>query len=345
MKTYQRGLELATGQGGAPLRGAADMHVGISEILRERDDLMGAAQHLRQATELGDENGLPQNPYRSRVAAARIRQAEGDPEAALQLLDEAGGLYANDFSPDVRPVEALKARAWIAQGKLAEAMGWARESGLSAADSLSYVREFEHITMARLLLALGTQDRSDDRIGEAIGLLDRLLLAAEDGGRTGSTIEILVIQALARRAGNDVPGALASLERAVPLAEPEGYVRTFVDEGPPMTALLKLASKQAKAPASVRRLIAAATAADGGRPVDSPLVEPLSERELEVLRLLESDLDGPDIARELTVSLATMRTHTRNIYAKLGVNNRRAAVRRAAELGLLSRTRAGRPSA
>ena len=345
MRTYQRGLELATGHGGLVLRGAADMHVGISEILRERDDLVGATQHLQQAGELGEENGLPQNPYRSRVAAARIRQAEGDPKAALELLAEAGRLYANDFSPDVRPVDALKARVWIAQEKLSEAMGWARESGLSAADDLSYVREFEHIALARLILAQGVRDRSDDRIGEAIDLLERLLAAADDGGRTGSVIEILIVQTLARRARDDVPGALASLGRAVALAEPEGYVRVFIDEGPPMAALLKLAAKQPSAPSNVRRLLAAVVKTEGRTPVDQPLIEPLSERELEVLRLLESDLGGPDMARELTVSLATVRTHTRNVYAKLGVNNRRAAVRRAAELGLLSRTRDRRPTA
>ena len=158
-------------------------------------------------------------------------------------------------------------------------------------------------------------------------------------------IEILVVQALARRARNDVPGALASLERAVALAEPEGYVRVFADEGPAMAGLLRLATQQRDASGYLRRLLAATVTPAARAPADQPLIEPLSERELDVLRLLESDLDGPDIARELTVSLATVRTHTRNIYAKLGVNNRRAAVRRAAELGLLSRARDGRPTA
>jgi LuxR family maltose regulon positive regulatory protein len=337
MRTYERGLELATGPGATALRGAADMHVGISEILRERDDLAGAARHLREATDLGEENGLPQNPYRSRVAAARIRQAEGDPAAALELLAEARRLYATDFSPELRPVDALKARVWIAQGMLSEASGWARERGLSAADDLTYVREFEHITLARLILAHGARDRSDERIGEAIDLLGRLLVAAEEGGRTGSLIEILVVQALARRARDDVPGALASLERAVALGEPEGYVRVVADEGPAMAGLLRLTAQQRNASSYVRRLLFATVTPAARTPVDQPLIEPLSERELNVLRLLESDLDGPDIARELTVSLATVRTHTRNIYAKIGVNNRRAAVRRAAELGLLSR--------
>jgi LuxR family maltose regulon positive regulatory protein len=233
---------------------------------------------------------------------------------------------------------------WIAQGNLSAAWGWAREHGVTAADELSYLHEFEHTTLARLLLAQGTRDRADDRIAAAIELTERLLAAADDGGRKGSAIDILVVQALARHARDEVTGALDSLARAVALAEPEGYVRVFLDEGPPMTALLRLAAKERKAPRYVRRLLAAAVA-EGPTPVEQPLIEPLSERELEVLRLLESELDGPEIARELTVSLATVRTHTRSIYAKLGVNSRRAAVRRAGELGLLSRTRDRRPTA
>ncbi len=153
------------------------------------------------------------------------------------------------------------------------------------------------------------------------------------------------MQALARHALDDPAGALTSLARAVALAEPEGYVRVFIDEGPPMAALLKRAAKERKASSYVRRLLAAVVTVEGWMPVEQPLVEPLSERELEVLRLLGGELDGPDIARELSVSLATVRTHTRSIYAKLGVNSRRAAVRRAAELGLLSRTRYRRPTA
>jgi LuxR family transcriptional regulator, maltose regulon positive regulatory protein len=337
MSIHQRSLERATGpEGGAVLRGAADMHVGMSEILRERDDLAGATQHLRTATELGEENGLPQNPYRSRVAAARIRQAEGDLDGALELLDEAERRYVGDFSPDVRPVAALKARVWITQGRLLEAWGWARRHRVAAADELSYLHEFEHATLARLLLAQGTRDGADRGIGEATELAERLLAAAEEGGRTGSAIDILVVQALARHARGDPAGALASLARAVALAEPEGYVRVFIDEGPPMVVLLKLAARQPAAPSYLRRLVDAAVTTRGQQPGEQPLIEPLSERELDVLRLLASDLDGPDMARELSVSLATVRTHTRNVYAKLGVNNRRAAVRRAAELGLLS---------
>jgi LuxR family maltose regulon positive regulatory protein len=146
-----------------------------------------------------------------------------------------------------------------------------------------------------------------------------------------------VLQALAQLSDGDVPAALASLKHALTLAEPEGYVRVFVDEVPPMASLLGLAAKNGIAPPYVRRLLAAVIKTEESAPVDQRLIEPLSERELDVLRLLGTDLDGPEIARELIVSLNTVRTHTKNIYAKLGVNNRRAAVRRAKELDLLSR--------
>lgn len=345
MRTYERGLQLATEQGGPALRGAADMHVGISELFRERNDLEAASEHLRTSRELGDEKGLPQNPYRSRVAAARIRQAEGDLDGALELLTGAERLYVGDFSPNVRPIAALKARVWIAQGKLSEARGWAQQRGLSAADDLTYVQEFEHISLAAVLLAQGIHDGADHLIAEAADLTERLLTAAEDGGRHGLAIEILVVKALACHTRGDSAGAMASLDLAMALAEPEGYVRVFIDEGPRMAALLKLAAKQPNAPSYARRLLAAVVTADGAAAGTQPLIEPLSERELEVLRLLETDLSGPDIARELVVSLSTVRTHTQNIYAKLGVNSRRAAVRRAAELDLLTRTRDRRTGA
>ena len=339
MRTYEQALQHAPQQGGSVLRGTADMYVGMSEIHRERDDLRAATQQLLLSQELGEHIGLPQNRYRWRVAMARIRQAEGDLSGALDLLNEAERLYVGDFFPDVRPVPALTARVRVAQGEWGEALGWARGRGLSADDDLSYLREFEHITLARVLLAEYAAERAERSIQEATRLLGRLLRAAEEGQRTGSIIEILVLQALAHYARADIPAALASLRRAVTLAEPEGYVRIFVDEGSPMAFLLRAAAKQGIARTYVRRLLAAfVSKTEDGAPASQALIEPLSERELDVLRLLGTDLDGPEIARELIVSLNTVRTHTKNIYAKLGVNNRRAAVRRAAELDL-SQTR------
>jgi LuxR family maltose regulon positive regulatory protein len=218
---------------------------------------------------------------------------------------------------------------------LGEALGWAREQGLSVDDDLSYLREFEHITLARVLLARYQDERAEVSVHEATRLLERLLRAAEEGGRTGRVIEILVLQALAHQMLGDIPAALVFLQRVVTLAEPEGCVRVFIDEGPPMASLLRALAKQGPAGNYVRRLLlAAATETEHDGPVRQDLIEPLSDRELDVLRLLGTELDGPAIARELVVSLSTVRTHTKHIYAKLAVTSRRAAVRRAAELGL-----------
>jgi LuxR family maltose regulon positive regulatory protein len=252
---------------------------------------------------------------------------------------------------------------WVAQGRVDEALGWAQEQGLSVEDDLSYLREFEHITLARVLLARYMRDRVGHALLEAIGLLERLRQAAEAGGRTGRVLEILVLQALAHQAQGDLPAALVALERALTLAEPEGYVRLFVDEGEAMRLLIldfrfwhpegtrqqPHAAEKVKLSVYVDKVLAAF----GNEPAEAEklllaeqskitnpkskiqnLVEPLSERELDVLRLLGTDLNGPEIARRLMVSLNTMRTHTKNIYDKLGVNNRRAAVRRAEELDL-----------
>jgi len=254
-------------------------------------------------------------------------------------VDEADRLYVGDYFPNVRPIAALRARLLIAAGRSAEANAWARERDVSADDGLTYLREYEHITLARVLLGRAHQERDVDSIGQATQLLERLLHAALDGGRAGSAIEILMLQALALQAGGDVRAALVPLERALALAEPEGYVRMFVNEGAPLAALLQAAAKRGVAPTYVRALQSAFRPGEDRRPIDQALIEPLSERELDVLRLLATDLDGPEIASELVVSLHTVRSHTKNIYAKLGVNNRRAAVSRATALDLLSRAR------
>jgi LuxR family transcriptional regulator, maltose regulon positive regulatory protein len=334
MRTYERGLQLATAHGESVVRGTADMYVGLSEILREQNDLQATMQHLLRSQELGELAGFPQNRYRWRVAMARIREAQGDLAGALDLLDEAERLYMSDFSPNVRPIAALATRVWLAQGRLSDAFDWARERGLSAQDELSYGHEFEHITLARVLLARSKRERAGYSLHEATDLLHRLLEAAEAGERTGSVIEILVLQALAHQMQGNLPAALASLSHALTLAEPEGYVRMFVDEGPAMAVLLENAAKHGIASNYVRHLLAAFGVTEDRPPSNQVLIEPLSERELDVLRLLRTDLSGPDIARELMVSLNTLRTHTKNIYDKLGVNNRRAAVHRAEELGL-----------
>ena len=328
-KTFERGLELAHGQ--PALRGTADMHVGLSEVYLERNDLEAAARQLRLAREHGDRAGLPQNAYRWRVATTRLQHAEGDTSGALELLDEAERVYDTDFSPPVRPIPALRARMWLQQGNVDAAAAWVADRGLTPGDELDYLHEYEHITLARTLLAQHAGDR--DRLAGVITLLDRLYAAADAGRRTGSAVELLVLLSTAHHESGDAGAARAALEAALARARPEGYVRVFIDDGPSIITTLQTSAWHGPAAEHARRVLAT-IAAGAPAPPRPGLVEDLSSRELDVLRLLRSDLSGPDIARELLVSLNTLRTHTKNIYAKLGVNNRREAIRRAAELGL-----------
>jgi LuxR family transcriptional regulator, maltose regulon positive regulatory protein len=327
-RTLDAGLELAAAHG--PLRGTADMHVGLAELHLERNELDAAAERLQASLELGEWLALAQHAYRWRVVDARLRSIHGDHAGALELLREAELRYDTDYSPKVRPVAATTARVRLAAGDLAGAERWAADAGLAHLDAdveLTYLREYEHLTLARVLLAGG---RADD----AVPLLHRLLGAAGAGGRIGGEVEAGVLLALAHRAGGDAEAALAALDGALTRAAPERYVRVFLDAGAPMTVLLESVARQgwATSPAA-----AALLAAGGSRPVGTPqraLTDALSGRELDVLRLLRTDLTGPEIAAELFVSLNTVRTHTKHIFTKLGVGNRRAAVRRADELGL-----------
>lgn len=334
-RTLEDVLELGMAQRVVP-RGTADVLSGLGELYRLSGDLDLASQHLVKSEELASHAGLVQHPYRWCVAMAHLRHDEGDDEGALDLLDEAERVLVGEFFPIVRPIPAMKARILIRLGRLDEASRWQAGAGIGATDELTYLREFEHITLARLLLA---EKRLDGPAG-GLALLDRLLDAAERGRRMGSVIEISILQALALRATGDAGPALASLGRALELAAPESFVTVFLAEGEPMAALLKAAARKDMSPAYARSLLAAFENGDSGRVLASrsgELHEPLSERELDVLRLLRSDLDGPGISRELGLSLNTVRTHTKNIYEKLDVNSRRAAVRRAEELDLLQR--------
>ena len=315
------------------------MLVGLSRVAWERNDLAAAADHLRRADELGESAALAQNPYRWRVAMARLREAEGD---SVDRPAAPRGGRSVCTSATTRPTcsrcHAVHARVLAARGDLAEALAWARRQGLSAADDLSYLHEYEHVTLARILIAQHAGTRSEQAMRDALGLLDRLLAAAEAGGRVGTVIEILTLQA--RRAGSDV----APLERALTLAEPDGWLRVFVGAGQPMPNLLETLGRHRPDWDFLREVTAAARPpaddpSSTTTPTDGGLVDPLSDRELDVLRLLASDLDGPDIARHLVVSLNTVRTHTKHIYTKLGVNNRRAAVSTAHQLGSAGRSR------
>ncbi|MBN1122318.1 MAG: helix-turn-helix transcriptional regulator [Anaerolineae bacterium] len=341
ISTYESSLQLASEQGDHVLRGTADLFLRLSELHYEQANFDIAAETMQKAEELGEQDASPHWQYRLRLAQARIRKAQGDLDGTLDLLNEAEHLYVPTPVPDVHPIAAAKARLWIAKGNLAEAQGWAREHGLSADGELSYLREFEYITLVRLFIARYRIDRAEGDLHEAQRLLMRLQEAAEAEGRTGSVIEILVLQALAYEAQDDIPAGLGLLERALKLAEPEGYVGLFVDEGPPMLRLLSEASRQGIMPDYTGKLLAAFGVngqQDGDRstgPIVQRLIDPLTDRELEVLNLIAQGLSNREIAEQLFLALPTVKGHNRIIYSKLGVQRRTEAVARARELGLL----------
>ena len=329
-RIYGQALQLALEHGNPALPGMADLHLGLSDLCCERNDLEAATRHLQQSEQPGKHADLRETPYRRCIAWARLRQARGDLEGAIDLLDEAERLHVPGVVPDIHPIAAQKARMWIAQGRVSEAVDWVRQQGLSADDDLTYMREFGHITLARILLAQG-DDRSMDKVRR---LLERLLDAAEQGGRTGSAIETLVLQALVHRVRGDIPAGLVPLERALTLAEAEGYVRMFVNEGEPMRDLLRHAGDRGISGAHARRLLAAFNER-APHPVSAPaglivadLAEPLTVREVEILRLIAAGMRNQEIADELVISLSTVKRHIANTYGKLGVSHRTEAVAR-----------------
>jgi LuxR family maltose regulon positive regulatory protein len=345
MTTYEQALQWATAPGAPVLRGAADMYVGMSALHYEHNDLQTAMQYLLTSQSLGELAGLPQNPYRWRAATAHIREAQGDLDEALELLEQAERLYDGNFSPNVRPIAARKTRVWVSQGRLDEALDWVRAQGLSVENELSYLREFDHISLVRVLLARYQCDRSPGSISGAMTMLERLLQAAEEGGRKGSAIEILILQAIAYHVQGNLPAALLLLQHALTLAEPEGYVRIFLDEGKSMRQLLCEASRRKIMPDYADKLLAAFEA-EKRKSADKPdlpephrdgatLIDPLSQREIKILQLIAQGLSNREIGERLFLALNTVKGHNRKIFDKLQVQSRTEAIARARELGLL----------
>jgi LuxR family maltose regulon positive regulatory protein len=356
---YEHALEVATEpyeNGRQPLPVAGTALVGLGELFREWNDLETASRYVLEGIELCDQ-WAEMRAILGYVTLARVRQAQGDVDGATQAIEKAWHLAQqfdaveiDDAAVAMFEAQILLARAWSQSSDqepiLLAVRQWAKERGLvsdstmdlaltraqECGDLLSErLRKYEYVTLARLFIA---QDQPD----EALHLLDPLLPEMEHDGRLGMVIEIEMLRALALREQEQLTRALTALERALSLAEPEGYVRLFVDGGPPMARLLYRAAERGIKPEYCGRLLAAfatSKAARAAHPQTAELVEPLSARELEVLQLISTGATNQEIAHSLVITVNTVKKHVTNILGKLSVTSRRQAAARARDLGLL----------
>lgn len=326
---------LAQGAGDLPAKGI--ICEGLADLAYQRNDLDAAEEQAREAIARGDRGGeAVKISVPALITLAKVRQARGDSEGALETIERAVLL---GYGPGPA---AWRARLWLRQGDLRAASAWARASGLDPASIVDVRSEIELATLARVLVAEGSPE-------EAAQLAARLLDLAERLGRAGRAIEFLIVLALAQQASGEADQAVAMLARALTLACDEGFIRVFADEGPPLAPILSRArgrlrrgdGRERRASAFANTILAAIAAetaegpAENRPPLAVLLVEPLTEREREVLRLLAAGQTNQEIADALYVTVGTVKTHTHRIYAKLGVRGRTEAIARGREAGLL----------
>jgi LuxR family transcriptional regulator, maltose regulon positive regulatory protein len=345
--TYRQALQLAAERGAAhqPITGV--IHAELGDLLFEWYHLAEASYHLQEAIKLGERGAAPRTRLLGLVMMARLLQAQSDSAGALAYIEQAEQIVQKHNLPQryVFPVVNGRAQLWLAQGNRAAAAAWVRASGLQASDLPLVGHRAQYRMLARVLVAQGDYQ-------PALQLLLRLHEAVESLGRENSIIENLAVLAVAYYASGDTAQARASLLRALALAEPQSYVRTFVEQGPLMATLLRRLKDEGKGSKDEDRLLAAylnnLLAAFGDQPpapsspphppatfLLPPLPDPLTDRELEVLRLLAAGLSNQEIAARLVIVLGTVKRHVINIYSKLDVHSRTQALQRARELGLL----------
>jgi LuxR family maltose regulon positive regulatory protein len=330
---YQETLAVMQEQGKEDLYSTGYLCCGMSRLLYEWDCLEEARQMVAEGLRLNEIAQVPHLFIDIYSAQARLLVAQHDLDAAQAVIHKAADLIQRYYCwPEaIEMNESYQVRLWLAQGDLTSAMRWANGRQPAGSKASGFTQEWSEIARARVLIAQGLLD-------EVASLLEQLARSAEAGGRHGRLIEILVLQAIVLHSQNKGIPALTALEKALSLAKPEGYVRVFVDEGPPIVALLRKAVSRSIAPDYAGKLLAACAEEPQGaveKKSFSALIEPLSERELEVLRLVADGLSNQEIADALILSVGTVKAHVHNVYGKLGVHGRTQAIARARELRLL----------
>lgn len=340
---YRQALALATDKQGRPLPLASGALVGLAQISRERNELDEAERYLAKAIPLARRAGLQEILLEATTTQALTKWAQGEWEDALARLARAEEMAHRYERQDLLPrLGALGAKISLAQSRLDTAVRWAQEYELHLQNEPDPWNEGPTLVLIQVIIARATRQEVDfDTLKQSITLLNRLQERAEEEGRLGSLMAILTMQALAHEAQGDKLGAVAALNRALSLAEPEGYVRQFADAGPQITRLLQRAAGMGRRSnvAYIGRLLAACRdvpPAPSTPPGVEPLLQPLTERELEVMHLIAAGLSNREIADTLVIALGTVKRHINHIYRKLGVHSRTQAVARSRDLGLVS---------
>lgn len=330
MQVYETALRLAAAHNLE--QHTAHHHLGLGLLHHEMGEDERAAHHLQKAFELGRQTTIVDWMYRKNLAQAQLKESEGDFDAALEFLDEAARAYVHTPIPNLRPVEAMKARIYLKQNRLDKAQAWAVKSGLSLHDAPDYLHEFERLMLAKILLA---DSPNQGQIVDVSKFLDAQLSFAQKQNRLQSQIEILTLQAHALHTKGETIKAVSAFEQALKLAEPEGYFRFFIHSDKPITELLSKIKNGNLQPYAKRILDELTPHIQPSSFNLQPLIDPLSERELEVLRLIAQGLSNQEITQKLVVALSTVKGHNLRIFAKLQAKSRTEAVARARELGIL----------
>jgi LuxR family maltose regulon positive regulatory protein len=328
---YQEVMQLAVLPDGTALPAASRIYSGMARVFYEWNDLAAATRAIERSIELAQRGGIVERLAMDHVVLARIKLAQGDLDGAwgaIRAVEQLGREHNLPATP-AGLAKAFPARLWLAEGNLAAAGRWVQEAGIAIDDPVPFARESEYLSLLRVLLAQGEHDA-------VLAFVERMLPIVEAAGRVGRAIELLTYQARAYGGKEAILQALDALERALSLAQPEGYVRMFLDHGPPMAELLRLAGSRGMVRLYVSRLLSEFGDESGeSAPRAQPLIEPLSERELEVLRQLAMGKSNDEIAAALVIATGTVKRHLNNIFGKLDVRNRTQCVARARELHLI----------
>jgi len=338
IEIYQQQMNVANEFGLSQIRAISWLLGSWAEVLAEINELETATRLTEKALEVVKHGWDEAVIALGCMCLMRILFSKEEISGASELIKKMEKIALESQAPPwwaKKMIAAWQVRVWLVQDKLEPAAQWVKEREAHLDGEILFVDEIENIVLARVFIAQG-------RLDEAINLLQQLFEAAQTGGRISKGIEILILQSLVYQAGDDTDQAVIVLEKALRLAKPGGFIRVFVDEGPPMARLLYEALSRGIAPDYVQKLLAAFPV-EKSEPVHQPhpqspvseWVEPLSDRELEVLQLIAAGLSRQEIAAQLVLSLNTVKTHARNIYGKLGVNNQMLAVGKARTLGLL----------